>query len=279
MTLPAASPQEISGRTLYGDNFSPDQIQEWYATEVTGYFNLVSDHNNITSDGNEYAYAYHALNNFHAINTLRQRRFDICLAMGCAAGDDIAPLAPVVQRFIAIEPAEKWWRGEIGGKPATYMSPSAVGDIPLDSATVDLATSFGVLHHIPNVSHVVGEIARVLKTGGVFVVREPISSMGDWRRPRTGLTANERGLPVEWFEELAENKGFRVVRRRACMFGPLSAISKKLGIRSPFSVAPIVKIDYLLSEALRWNVRYWRDSFAKKLAPSSSFWVLERLRQ
>jgi len=63
------------------------------------------------------------------------------------------------------------------------------------------------------------------------------------------------------------------------MFGPLSAISKKLGIRSPFSVAPIVKIDYLLSEALRWNVRYWRDSFAKKLAPSSSFWVLERLRQ
>jgi len=278
MAIPAASEEEISGRRLYGDDFSSDQIREWYDSEVTGYFDLLSSHYKVTDADNQYNYEYDALNQFHAIGKLLDRQFEICLALGCAAGDDIAPLAPVVQRFIAIEPAEKWWHDDIGGKPAIYMRPSAIGDLGLDSATVDLATSFGVLHHIPNVSHVVGEIARVLKPGGLFVLREPISSMGDWRKARAGLTANERGLPVQWFESLARSAGFQVLVRHACMFGPLSTIAKKLGISLPFARMPIVKLDWLISEALRWNARYWRDTFAKKLAPSSAFWILERRR-
>lgn len=276
MPIPPASEEEISGRSLYGDNFSSEQIREWYDSEVTGYFDLLSNHYKVTDADNQYSYEYDALNQFHAIGRLRNRQFDTCLALGCAAGDDIAPLAPVVRRFIAVEPAEKWWRDDIGGKPAIYMSPSPIGDIKLDSATVDLATSFGVLHHIPNVSHVVGEIARVLKPGGLFVLREPISSMGDWRKARAGLTANERGLPIEWFESLARTTGFKILARHACMFGPLSAIIRKLGISSPFASMPIVKLDWLISEVFRWNARYWRDTFAKKLAPSSAFWILQR---
>jgi SAM-dependent methyltransferase len=276
MAIPPASEEEITGRSLYGDNFSSDQIREWYDSEVTGYFDLLSNHYKITDEDNKYNYEYDALNQFHAIGGLLRRQFDTCLALGCAAGDDIAPLAPVVQRFIAIEPAERWWRNDIGGKPAVYMRPSAIGDIRLDSATVDLATSFGVLHHIPNVSHVVGEIARVLKPGGLFVLREPVSSMGDWRKARVGLTANERGLPIEWFESLARTVGFKILARHACMFGPLSIITKKLRISLPFARMPIVKLDWLISEAFQWNARYWRDTFAKKLAPSSAFWILER---
>ena len=276
MAIPSASQEEISGRSLYGDKFSSDQIREWYDSEVTGYFDLLTHHYKVTDADNQYNYGYDALNQFHAIGKLLHRQFDTCLALGCAAGDDIAPLAPVVQRFIAIEPAEKWWHDDIGGKPAIYMSPSAIGDIKLDSATVDLATSFGVLHHIPNVSHVVGEIARVLKLGGLFVLREPISSMGDWRKARAGLTANERGLPIEWFESLVRTTGFRILTRHTCMFGPLSAITKKLGISSPFARMPIVKLDWLISEAFRWNARYWRDTLGKKMAPGSAFWILER---
>lgn len=276
MAIPSASEDEIAGRSLYGDNFSPDQIQKWYETEVNGYFDLLSNHYKITNGDYQYDYEYSALNRFHAFGTLLNRQFDSCLALGCASGEDIAPLAPAVRRFIAIEPAEKWWRDDIGGKPVKFMKPSVVGDISLESGTVDLATSIGVLHHIPNVSHVVAEIARVLRPGGLFVVREPICSMGDWRKPRPGLTANERGLPIEWFDELVRANGFKIVSRRPCMFNPLTAIAKKCGISTPLAFMPIVVLDWLFSEALQWNVHYWRKSFITKLAPSSAFWVLER---
>ena len=274
MGIPSASQEEILGKRLYGDNFSSDQIKEWYAKEVTGYFDLVTNHYKATDDGN--SYGYEALNRFHAIKSLLGRQFDTCLGLGCAAGDDIAPLAAVVKKFIAIEPAEKWWRSEIVGKPATYMAPSAVGDIALDTASIDLAISFGVLHHIPNVSHVISEIARVLKPRGLFALREPISSMGDWRKARAGLTAHERGLPIKWLESVVPGAGFKILSSRACMFGPLPTIAKKMGLAAPYANMPLVKLDWMISEAFRWNARYWRDTFPKKLAPSSAFWILER---
>lgn len=276
MAIPSPVEDEIQGRRLFGDNFSSDQIQQWYDAEVSGFFDLLSEHYKITDIDNQYNYEYEALNHFHAIGRLLQRRFETCVALGCAAGDDIAPLAPVVQRFIAIEPAEKWWRHEIGGKPATYLKPSVMGDIPLASGSADLATSFGVLHHIPNVSHVVRELARVLGPGALFVVREPITSMGDWRKARPGLTAHERGLPLPWFEQLARASGFRIVDRRTCMFNPLTALCKKIGFPTPLARKPIVLLDWLMSTALQWNAHYWRDNVLRKLAPSSVFWILER---
>src|SRR5258708_24037764 len=67
MAIPAASKEEISGRHLYGDNFSSDQIREWYDSEVTGYFDLLSKHYKVTDADNQYNYEYDALNEFHAI--------------------------------------------------------------------------------------------------------------------------------------------------------------------------------------------------------------------
>jgi SAM-dependent methyltransferase len=230
----------------------------------------------LTNNEYQYDYAYQALNHFHAIGALLRRRFNCCVALGCAAGDDVAPLARVVDRFLAVEPAKKWWRTEIGGKPARYVKPSVLGNIDLEAGAADLAISFGVLHHIPNVSNVVAEIARVLRPNGLFAVREPISWMGDWRRPRPGLTANERGLPVRWFEDLAREKGFRIIRRRVCMLTPMTIIIKKLGVRRPFASMPITVLDWVMSEMLRWNIHYRRDRFTRKIAPGSAFWFLER---
>jgi len=276
MTNPAPSTDELEGRALYGDNFSPEQIRRWYDTEINGYFDILSKHYQITDSDNQYEYSYHAFNRFHAINALLKHRFGTCLALGCAAGDDVAPLAPAVDRFVAVEPAEKWWKSEIGGKPAQYLAPSPFGDIGLDSASVDLAVSFGVLHHIPNVSHVIDEISRVLAPDGLLVVREPIVSMGDWRHPRPALTANERGLPMDWFEAIARAKGFAIKSRHVCMFNPLAIVMKKLGVSKPMASTPFVALDWLVSEALRWNIHYWRNTTVKKLAPSSAFWVLRK---
>jgi SAM-dependent methyltransferase len=267
---------QLSGSELYGENLGLDQIKDWYEQEKSGYFDLVANYYGLTDPDHQYAYQYEALNRLHAIGALLRRRFKLCVALGCAAGNDVAPLAVVVDRFLAVEPAEKWWRTEIGGKPAQYVKPSIMGDIELGDGVADLATSFGVLHHIPNVSHVVGEIGRVLRSGGLFAAREPISWMGDWRKPRPGLTANERGLPVQWFEKTAHDKGFRVIHRHFCMLNALTTILKKAGVARPFASMPATKLDWLMSELLRWNIRYRRDSFARKIAPGSAFWLLEK---
>jgi asparagine synthase (glutamine-hydrolysing) len=168
-----------SGEILFGDDFDEQAVAEWYEAEKLGYFDL--------SEGED-RFAYKALNGRHFFGRLAGQKLDVCLALGCAQGADVAALAPSVDRFIAVEPAQEWWSDSIGGKPATYLMPKLDGSLPIESGTVDCATAFGVLHHIPNVTQVLKEVARVLRPGALLFVREPASSMGDWREPRRGVT-------------------------------------------------------------------------------------------
>jgi len=266
---------ELSGQQLYGEQLAREQIQRWNEQTDAVHRALFAACAGGSAEA-QGGYQYGALDHFHAIGALLRRRYGCCLALGCAAGDDVAPLAGVVERFIAIEPIEQCWRSEIGGKSARYLKPTVLGDLELEDASVDLAVAIDVLHHVANVSHVLGELARVLHPGGLLVVRDPISWMGDWRRPRPGLTANERGLPLPWFEQTTQAKGFRIVRRRLCMFTPLSMLMRRCGIARPLSHRPIILLDWLASELLRWNVHYRRESLLAKLGPSSALWLLEK---
>jgi hypothetical protein len=100
--------------------------------------------------------------------------------------------------------------------------------------------------------------------------------MGDWRQPREGLTANERGLPLKWTDELIGKLGLKVARRRFCMFSPLRIILLKCGFKRLWASAPVVWIDWLLSPLMSFNVRDYRDTFWKKCAPSSVFYVPQK---
>lgn len=257
------------GERVYGDDFSPAQIKEWYAQEESGYYDLTQAH-----DGG-YTYGYHALNHLHGFSCLQGRVFDCCLVLGCARGDDVSPLAPQVRRFIAIEPAEQWWSDEIAGTPASFIKPAISGDIALPDGTTDLATCLGVLHHIPNAGHVLGEIARVMKPGGVFLMREPIVTMGDWRQPRHGLTRNERGFPLAWLDEKLADADFSIVRRRLCMFPASRRVGRLL--RNPiYNNRLLTTLDWMASSLFTWNLHYHRDTLFKKVAPASVFYVLEK---
>jgi SAM-dependent methyltransferase len=257
------------GERVYGDDFSLAQIKEWYEQEEIGYYDL-------TKARGGYSYGYHALNRFHGLTCLRGRVFDCCLAIGCARGDDVTPLARQVRKFIAIEPAEQWWSDRIGGAPASFMKPAISGDIPLPDNAADLATCLGVLHHIPNAGHVLREIARALKPGGIFLLREPILTMGDWRKPRRGLTRNERGFPLAWLDEKLAAAGFRVVRRRLCMFPGTKRLGRALRLGPVYNNRLLTTLDWLASSMLAWNLHYHRDTIVKKVAPGSVFYVLER---
>ncbi|MBX6321656.1 MAG: methyltransferase domain-containing protein [Rhodospirillaceae bacterium] len=258
----------FSGREVYGEDLDPAAVARWYREEEEGYYA-------ITQARSAYEYADHALNEFYAYRFLRGRRFDCCLAVGCARGDDVAPLAGQVGRFLAIEPVREWWSDSIAGTPARFLKPRT-GDLPVESEAADLAVCLGVLHHIPNAGHVIGEVARVLRPGGLFVLREPIQTLGDWRGPRRGLTRNERGFPLSWLDRRLAEAGFRPLRRTLCRFPLIPRVARLLGLRTPYNRRWLVAADRLASAATAWNLHYHRDTLLKKLAPGAVFYLLER---
>jgi SAM-dependent methyltransferase len=258
----------FSGKELYGDDFDEAGIRRWYTEEENAYYELVESYES-------YVYGHHALNEFYAYRFL-PGPYGCCVAIGCASGDDVAPLGNRVDHFVAIEPAEKWWKPEIGGRPARYLKPSLYGDIPMADASADLVVCLAVLHHIPNVSHVFSEMVRVLRPGGKMVVREPISTMGDWRKPRRGVTRNERGFPPGWLERKAQSFGLRIERAKYCSFPLTWHLAKMFGLLPAFNNPTMVRLDAVLSQLMRWNLHYYRDSFFKKIAPGVMSFVFEK---
>lgn len=267
-------PDTLLGLKLHGEGLSDAEIAEWFADEESGYYDLVEGH--YFGGDDSYRYEYSALNEFHAFRHLRGEHFGTCLALGCARGDDVAELAPMVDRYVCIEPARQWWTDNIRGKPAEFRTPTLRGTVDLPDESIDLAVSLGVLHHIPNVSEVIAEIARLLRPGGIFVLREPITSMGDFRRPRAGLTRNERGIPHDMLVSWLRANGLRIERSSFCMVSAIRILAEKAGFTPDFNSPWYTRLDAFGSAVLAPNVAYWRGSTIKKIAPSSVFIIARK---
>jgi SAM-dependent methyltransferase len=260
----------FSGKKLYGNDFSQDQIDAWFADEAEGYFNLTQ-----AGGGGKYAYGYHALNRRHGYSGLPKRHFGHVLGIGSAYGDELQPVLAHSDQVSILEPSDGFKSTVLNGVPVSYVKPTASGDMPFDSNSLDLITCLGVLHHIPNVSKIVDEFYRVLKPGGYALVREPIISMGDWRRPRTGLTKRERGIPLPVLRDFVEQSGFKVVRERKCMFSLTSRL-KYVVSGSVFNNAAVVALDALLSVLPVWPKKYHARNALQKLRPTAVFYVLQK---
>ncbi|MCL6751566.1 hypothetical protein KBT16_11545 [Nostoc sp. CCCryo 231-06] len=136
-------------------------------------------------------------------------------------------------------------------------------------------TCIGVLHHIPNVTTVVKEIYRCLINDGYALVREPIVSMGDWSKPRQGLTKRERGIPVEIFRNIIKDTGFKVKRETFCCF-PIIPIIYKLIRKSAYNSDVATWADARLSSLFKWNIRYHPTKVIHKFRPTSIYFILTK---
>lgn len=257
----------LKGEELYGDTFTPEQIKSWYADEKEAYANLYG------GTRESYAYEYHVFNRVHGFSGLPPGRFGRVLGMGAAYGDELLPIIDRIDRVTILEPSDKFESASVGGKPIEWQKPAVDGTIPFEDGSFDLITCFGVLHHIPNASFVLGEMGRVTRAGGYALVREPITSMGDWRRPRAGLTVHERGLPIELFEGMVDRAGFDVVRRRYCMLGPLQKVLTRV-MHRPFNSGLATRLDWFGCAMMVWNRSYHATTPVQKLRPGSVYLVL-----
>jgi len=260
----------LSGEKLYGDDFTNDEIEEWFADEAEGYANLGA------KNTTKYRYVYHELNNQHGFKFIRQRTFNEALGLGSAYGDELNPIASHIRKITILDPSDAFSDvHEIMGTPCKYAKPNPDGNMPFRSNQFDLITSLGVMHHIPNVSHVMSECYRCLNSGGLMLLREPIVSMGDWTKPRKGLTKRERGIPPNLLNGIIQNAGFKVKRKSTCIFPAISKILKILGVETYNNYA-MTLADKLLSVALAWNIKYHRTRLYHKFGPSSAYYILEK---
>ena len=177
----------LSGRVLYGDDFSSQEIAAWFEDEREGYFNLKYEPAQ-SEEGNTNAYGYEAIAHRHGFRWLPSGEVNHVLGVGSATGAELAPLAKISKALTVLEPSDGFKTDTVHGRPVSYVKPDASGVMPFPDACFDIVICFSVLHHIPNVSTVVREMARVVKPGGYVLLREPTHSMGDWRNPRRGLT-------------------------------------------------------------------------------------------
>jgi SAM-dependent methyltransferase len=192
------------------------------------------------------------------------------LGMGSAYGEELAPVIERANRITILEPSDGFRNPRF-----EYVKPAPNGLMPFNDSSFDLITCLGVLHHIPNVSTVLRELSRCLATGGVILLREPIVSLGDWSRPRKGLTKRERGIPLPIFRDIIRSSGLEIERESKCMFS-LTARLKWFLRRPAYNSPAAVYADSLLCALPIWSRCYHSRVWIQKLKPWAVFYILRK---
>jgi SAM-dependent methyltransferase len=266
----------LDGKTLYGDDFSQDQIDEWFRTEQEGYFNLYYAPGGVRGPDGEQVrvgeYWFSQLVEWNLFKWLSGKSFESLLGVGCADGMELKPLLKRVSNVTILEPSDGFAATEIEGVPVSYVKPHASGVMPFPDNSFDVVVCIQALHHIPNVSTIVNEMYRVLKPGGQALLLEPSQSMGDWRLPHFGLTKNERGIPPDMFRNIANQAGFTITHQTPCMFSLTSRLVH-IGI-APWRSPSVVRLDKMLCRLSIWPHRYHATRWWHKLRLTATALVL-----
>jgi SAM-dependent methyltransferase len=261
----------LSGNELYGDDFSDAEVAKWHKDEEEAYFRLSNTRPSIRPK-----YQYHSLNAVCGFSQLKAVTFNRILGFGSAYGDELLPIAGQAREVHILEPSSNFQSQTLlDGTPCQYHKPTKNGILPFDANYFDVVTCFGVLHHIPNVTSCLKELFRVTSPNGHVLLREPIVSMGDWRRQRKGLTPRERGLPVQLLRDATKLSGFQIESDGFCSFAPTRVLASALGI-GYFNSHLLTRLDRLLAGAFSFNYRYHRKTLTDRFAPDSIFLVLKK---
>ena len=103
-------------------------------------------------------------------------QFDLATSVagdfGAGSGRWSSRLAPYFSRVYALEPsdgASQVLRNKFVGNSKIVVLQETVGVNSIPVASLDLAMSLGVLHHIPDTALAIKDVSRSIKPGGVFL--------------------------------------------------------------------------------------------------------------
>ena len=139
---------------------------------------------------------------------IRGRRGLAALDVGCGAGLTLARLAerPEIGSVVGVEPSPDALRLARGRGPYP-LARGSVLNLPFAPASFDVVTCFDVVQHLPDGTDrpALGEIRRVLRPGGVVVVRSNAAG-------RPGRTRGGSAYRLGELTEVVGSAGLRVER-------------------------------------------------------------------
>ena len=265
--------QYLSGKLLYGDDFTLEQINAWYEDEKEAYANLGAN------DSAKYFYEYQALDKIYFLNYLPKNiELTNVLGIGSAYGHEFLPLIDQIKNLYIIEPSDQLVSEKLGTVIPKYSKPNINGKLDFEDNMFDMITCFSVLHHIPNVSFVLSEVYRCLKPGGYLLLREPINSMGNWNEPRPGLTKRERGIPLQIFDQVIGDLKFDVINKKLgfCMTYFFQRRFQFLFKKPIYSYSLYLKFDSILSSIFSKNIVYHPKNKLQRIGPSYVYYLLRK---
>ena len=279
--MPTSLPKLISeniklGIELAGDNLDELQLEKWYLQEQEAYF----ESNDAGYDEDPwYKYMRHTNDNifFSRINP-NLGKGNITF-FGPARGTEAKNIQNVSEdwHYNFIESSDNFREVlEREFNNSNVIEPNIFGKVNLADNSQDVVCAFSTLHHIANISDLLQEIYRILKPNGYLFIREPCAFMGDWRYSRKA-TPNERGISKSFFLKTSNEIGYTLDSNPIPIcFEPINKTFSRLNIWKYVSIKLLFYVDRLISKLLSYNDHYWRDSFLKKLGPSSYSYVFRK---
>ena len=281
MVIKTSLPEEITpdirnGIRLAGDNLNNSELEKWYFEEKEAYFEENSDE---YEDDRWYEYLRFT-NEKLFFSKLKHIDSGNIVFFGPATGTEAENFHLKNQgwKFNFIESSDNFSMIlKEKFKNCEVIKPNIDGRIDLSDSSQDVVCGFHVFHHIANISFLFSEISRILKPGGIFILREPCSSMGDWRKERSA-TPNERGLSKEFILATLKKYGLsKIIDPIPIAFEPINKVFVKLKIIKFIPIPFIYYLDRFISKLLAFNNYYWRDTTIKKFGPSSFSYMFKRL--
>ena len=274
-SLPKNVPLEMRlGNVLAGNDFNDEQLKKWFKEEEEAFFEGDEGNSEVDPWYTYMEYVNEILG--FSIVSKYMKSIDKLLVVGPGSGKEIKSFSRnnVDCKLSFLESSRNFQEKLLFDFPnSNIIAPHFSGRISVSDNSMDVICAFSVLHHIPNVSKVITEFGRAIKSGGFLLIREPCSSMGDWRLKRSA-TPNERGISRKLMVEFAEKAGFSLVSNPTpILFEPINYLLKKTMGYNFQSSKIIFFADRFISWILSFNDFYWRDNVWRKFGPSSYFYV------